>query len=171
MNRWTRKLHRWGALITAIPLLLVIVSGLMLQLKKQVPWVQPPTKKGIAPREIPQQSFQDLLNVAKTEHSSVQDWSDIDRLDVQVSKGIVKILTKDHWELQIDLRDGKVLSSKYRRSDFIEQLHDGSFLGDWAKLWIFFPNGLVLFGLWLTGAYLWYLPIASRRKKRARLAE
>ena len=38
LNWWTRKLHRWGALLTALPLLIVIVSGLLLQVKKQIPW-------------------------------------------------------------------------------------------------------------------------------------
>ena len=44
-NRWTRKLHRWGAIITLVPLLLVIISGLLLQVKKQVVWFsQRPSK-------------------------------------------------------------------------------------------------------------------------------
>ncbi|MFM8781457.1 MAG: serine hydrolase domain-containing protein, partial [Gemmatimonadota bacterium] len=37
-----------------------------------------------------------------------------------------------------------------------------------AKLGIFLPSGIVLFGLWLTGAYLWLLPYLTKRK-RARL--
>jgi uncharacterized iron-regulated membrane protein len=64
------------------------------------------------------------------------------------------------------LADGRILSSAYRRSDWIEQLHDGSFFGDWAKLWLFLPNGIVLLGLWITGAYLWYLPFYAKRKKQ-----
>ncbi len=46
MKWWVRKLHRWGALITVVPLVLVIVTGIILQVKKQVDWVQPPTQKG-----------------------------------------------------------------------------------------------------------------------------
>ena len=38
-----RKTHRWGAVLVAVPFLLVLVSGLLLQVKKQVPWVQPAT--------------------------------------------------------------------------------------------------------------------------------
>src|SRR5690606_22999750 len=37
----SRRLHRWGAVLAALPILLVIGSGLVLQVKKQVPWVQP----------------------------------------------------------------------------------------------------------------------------------
>jgi uncharacterized iron-regulated membrane protein len=56
----------------------------------------------------------------------------------------------------------------HRRSDWIEQLHDGSFFSETAKLFVFFPNGLILLGLWLTGAYLWWLPIGAKQKKESR---
>ena len=45
-QRVSRKLHTWAAFITALPFLLVIVTGLLLQLEKQVPWVKPPTAQG-----------------------------------------------------------------------------------------------------------------------------
>jgi uncharacterized iron-regulated membrane protein len=164
LNKWTRKLHRWGALLTFIPLLLVIVTGLLLQVKKEVPWVQPPTRKGSV--KEPRVAWETVLSVCQQEpQAGIESWEDISRLDIQPGKGIIKVQTAKHWELQLDLADGKLLSSNYRRSDWIEQLHDGSFFGDWAKLWLFLPNGLVLLGLWLTGAYLWYLPFYAKRKK------
>ena len=43
---WNRKLHRWGAIGVALPFLIVICSGLLLQLKKQIPWVQPHEQRG-----------------------------------------------------------------------------------------------------------------------------
>lgn len=171
LNWWTRKLHRWGALLTAIPLLLVIGSGLLLQVKKQVAWVQPPTIKGARQNELPEQSWDDILNAAAAvPEAEVSDWGDIDRLDVRPGKGIVKVQCVNRWELQIDLQTGEVLSSVYRRSDLIESLHDGSFFSDGAKLWVFLPNGLVLLGLWLTGAWLWYIPFRSRRKRKSKTA-
>ncbi|MFK7735970.1 MAG: PepSY domain-containing protein [Pirellulaceae bacterium] len=166
-NWWSRKLHRWGAILTALPLLLVILSGLLLQVKKQSDWVQPPTQRGIAKDVQPELAWPTLLDVAKSvPEAEVGDWSDIDRLDVRPGKGIVKLQSKNRWELQIDLQEGKLLSSKYRRSDIIESLHDGSFFSDAAKLWVFLPNGLVLLGLWLSGAWLWYLPLSRKRSKQ-----
>ncbi len=168
LNWWTRKLHRWGALLTALPLLIVIVSGLLLQVKKQIPWVQPPTIKG-AVKNAPSQSWDELLRVATTvEEAEVESWEDIDRIDVRPGKGIAKIQCANRWELQIDLDSGELLSSTYRRSDFIESLHDGSFFSDGAKLWVFLPNGIVLFGLWVSGVWLWYIPFAAKRKKKQR---
>jgi uncharacterized iron-regulated membrane protein len=145
------------------------VSGILLQVKKQSSWVQPPTQKGTS-TALPTLSWKSILDIAKQNpECNVSDWESIVRLDVQPSKGIVKVQTSTHWELQIDLQTGELLSKTIRRSDWIETLHDGTFFGEWAKLAVFLPNGIVLLILWITGAYLWYLPFYSRSRKRARL--
>lgn len=168
-NLWTRKLHRWGAILVAIPLLLVIASGLLLQVKKQIPWVQPATMRGSS--DSPAISFDEILAVAiATEACQVNSWKDIDRLDIQPQRSLVKVQCKNRWEIQLDLANGEILSSAYRRSDLIESLHDGTFFGDASKLAIFLPNGIVLLLLWFTGLYLWILPIWIRRRKAKKKA-
>lgn len=163
-KRWTRKIHRWGALVTFIPLTLVIVTGLLLQVKKQVAWVQPPTVRGSSDR--PEIGWQKILKaVQSVEQANVNSWNDVDRMDVRPGKGMVKVRAKNRWEVQVDLASGDVLASNYRRSDLIESLHDGSFFSEGAKLWVFLPNGIILFCLLVTGAYLWWMPIGARRNK------
>ena len=148
-------------------MILVIGSGLLLQVKKQVPWVQPPSQRGAEPGASPKLDWDDILRIASAdENAQIRSWEDVDRLDVRLDRGIVKVRSRTHWELQIDLSSEAVLSSTARNSDWIESLHDGSFFGDAAKLWLFLPNGLILFGLWFTGLYLWWLPWQSRRKKK-----
>ena len=170
LDRSTRKLHRWGAVLTLLPLLIVIVSGLLLQVKKQVSWIQPPTQTGSEGH--PQIDWKTILQtVSRNEASEVTSWGDIDRLDVRPGRGLVKVQCKNKLEVQIDLVTGEELSSAVRRSDLIESLHDGSFFHDSAKLWIFLPSGLILLGLWFTGAYLWWLPIRARFNKKRRMAE
>ena len=162
---WTRKLHRWGAVLTAIPLALVIVSGLLLQIKKEVPWVQPPTQRGQS--NALNVGWEQILASAKTDtNAKIESWQDIDRLDVRPSKGLIKVRCENGWELQLDSFDGKILSSAFRRSDFIESLHDGSFFTNTVKLCVFLPNGIVLFLLWLSGIYLWLMPVIAKYKKR-----
>jgi len=171
LNWWARKLHRWGAIVCTIPLLLVAATGLLLQIKKQIEWIQPPTRKGASADETPRQSWSEVLEMARAvEAAEVEDWKDIERLDVRPGKGVVKVRCKNRWELQIDLQSGDVLSSTYRRSDLIESLHDGSFFTESAKVWIFLPNGIILVGLWVTGVWLWYVPLRNRRKKKQRAA-
>lgn len=163
----TRRIHRWGAIAIGLPLVLVIGSGLLLQVKKQFPWVQPTEQRTAVP--TPGVPWDVILAAAKAmPQAGVTGWEDIDRVDVRPGKGILKVITHSRWEAQLALADGAVLQVAYRRSDLIEQLHDGSFFGDAAKLWIFLPSGIVLFALWATGLYLWVLPWLTKRK-RARL--
>jgi uncharacterized iron-regulated membrane protein len=170
-NRDIRRVHRWGAFLFLIPLALVIVSGLLLQVKKQFTWVQPPTMKGANPKGQPEQNWERIFSVSQSiPEAEIETWADVERLDVRIDKGIVKILAKNRWEIQMDLQSGDVLHSAYRRSDLIESLHDGTFFGEWAKLGIFLPNGIALAILWITGVYLWYLPYRSRRRKKVRRA-
>jgi uncharacterized iron-regulated membrane protein len=164
----SRKFHRWGAIAIGLPLLLVIGSGLLLQVKKQVTWVQPHEHRTEV--AVPAMGWDVILAAAKAvPQAGVQGWEDIDRLDVRPGKGILKIITTNRWEVQMHLGTGEVLLVESRRSDLLAALHDGSFFGDPAKLWIFLPSGVVLFVLWLTGLYLWMLPYLTKRK-RARLA-
>lgn len=163
----SRRFHRWGAIGIALPLLLVIGSGILLQVKKQVPWVQPAERRTAV--SAPGMDWNVILAAAQNfPQAEVTGWEDIDRLDVRPGKGILKVVTKNRWELQLALADGALLQTAYRRSDFIETLHDGSFFGAVAKLGIFLPAGIVLFVLWLSGIYLWWLPYRTRRR-RARL--
>jgi hypothetical protein len=100
--------------------------------------------------------------------AQVASWDDIDRLDVRPGKGLVKVTANNRWEVQVDLGTGAVLQAAYRRSDLIEQLHDGSWFHDAAKLWIFLPSGVIVLGLWGTGMYLYVLPYLARAQKKQR---
>lgn len=165
LNRWSRKLHRWGAILTIVPVFLVIVTGLLLQVKKEVQWVQPPTMRG-GPG-VATVDWEAILSATQQiPEANVSTWADIDRLDVRPDRSLIKIQCRNRWEVQIDWSTGEVLHSAYRRSDWIETLHDGSFFGEISKYYVFLPSGLILLGLWLSGAYLWYLPIHVRRNKR-----
>lgn len=165
-----RKIHKWGSIIIAIPFLVVLVTGLVLQLKKEVAWIQPSTQKGIT--TVPSISFDEILSISKTVvEAEITTWDDIDRLDVRPGKGVVKIRANNHWEIQIDTETGAILQTEYRRSDIIEAMHDGSWFHDAAKLWVFLPNGVIVTILWITGIYLFFVPILNKRRNRKRLQE
>lgn len=160
-----RKTHRWGAVLVAAPFLLVLVSGILLQLKKELTWVQPATKKGRG--KEPTLPMGELLAVVKDRREAgVSSWADIDRLDIRPKDGVVKVQCKNGYEVQVDFQTGDVLQAEYRRSDLIESLHDGSWFGDPVKLWVFLPAAGVVLGLWFTGIYLFVLPYAVRWRRR-----
>jgi len=163
--KWNRKVHRWGAVIAALPLLVIMASGVVLQLKRESAWIQPPTQQGTGTELL--LPWDQVLEVTKgVPEAGVESWADIDRLDVRPSKGMLKVRCKNRWEVQIDTSSGKVLSSTLRRSDWIESIHDGSWFHDSFKLWVFLPTGLILCGLWVTGVYLWLLPHLVRRRRK-----
>ena len=97
-----------------------------------------------------------------------QFWEDIDRLDVRPEKGMLKVRSKNRWEIQLDTATGQILQVALRRSDLIESLHDGSFFSNRIKMIVFLPTALVLVVLWGTGVYLFFLPQLAKRKKRLR---
>ncbi len=163
---WSRKLHRWGTMVVAVPLLVIIVSGVILQWKKQFDWIQPPTQRG-ASADAPLISFEQILEAARTaEPADIRTWEDVDRLDVRPGKGIAKVTARENgWEVQVDLQTAQVMHVAQRRSDFIEAIHDGSWFHERAKLWVFFPVTMITLVLLLTGVYLFYLPYKTRRKR------
>jgi uncharacterized iron-regulated membrane protein len=162
-----RKVHYWLSLVVALPALVIIATGLLLQLKKEVPWVQPPEQRGSG--KEPTIALAQVLYIAqRTPKAEVRTWADISRVDIRPSRGMLKVVTKSSYEIQIDTQNGKVLQVAYRRSDLIESIHDGSWFDDWVKLWIFLPAGIILLVLWLTGVYLFWLPIVVRRRRKPR---
>ena len=166
-QRVFRRLHYWGAAIAGLPVLAIICTGLLLQLKKQLSWVQPTEVRGSA--GAPTITYNGLLELARgVPAAQVRTWSDIARIEGRPEKGLVKLISTNYHEIQIDVVSGAVLSAAPRRSDPIESIHGGSFFHPSAKLWLFFPAAVILLGLWCTGLYLFLLPFLSRRRRRRR---
>lgn len=170
-NVLNRKVHYWASVIIAIPLGVILVTGVLLQMKKQWTWVQPAEQRGTG--KVPTLSLNDILERVKTvPEVNVKGWEDVNRLDVRPSRGMVKVWLMNNWEVQVDLTTGAILQTAYRRSDWIESIHDGSvFAGDWTKLGLFLPTGVTLFGLWLTGLWMWWIPFSRKRGVRRRREE
>jgi uncharacterized iron-regulated membrane protein len=163
-NVLNRKVHYWVGFGAAVPLLVMIASGLLLQGKKQFTWVQPPEVRGTG--TTPAIDLEAILAAVKTVPAmNVQSWDDVNRLDVRIGRGMVKVWLMNGYEVQVDLGTGRVLQTAYRRSDLIESIHDGSFFGgDWVKLGLFLPAGIALLVLWLGGLWMWWVPFSAKRR-------
>ena len=138
MNRLLRRIHYWGTLLIALPLLVVISTGVLLQIKKQWGWVQPVEQKGAAKlSEIkldadksqagkPALDFATMLQrLQECQSAKIESWDDVQRIDIRPSKGVAKFSVRGGWEVQLDLSDGQILQEAIRRSDWIESMHDG----------------------------------------------
>jgi hypothetical protein len=148
-------------------MLVLIGSGLLLQMKKHWHWVQP--KEGQGTGTVPVLDLEGILErVKRIPEMRVESWADVNRLDVRPGKGVVKVWLHNGHEVQVDLGTGEILQTAYRRSDLIESIHDGSFFGgNWTKLGVFLPTGMVLLGLWATGLWMFWQPIAARKRRAA----
>ena len=169
-NVLNRKVHYWASAIVAIPALVLIGSGLLLQSKKHWSWVQPAELRGTG--TTPSIDLEGILASVKTVPGmDVRSWDDVNRLDVRPGRGVAKVWLQSGYEVQVDLGNGRVLQTAYRRSDLIEAIHDGSFFGgDWTKLGLFLPTGITIFLLWCTGLWMWWVPFAAKRKNRQKQA-
>lgn len=83
------------------------------------------------------------------------------------------VFNDDYWEIQLDGTSGKVLLIARRRSDFIENIHDGTILDvifgtedGQLKLTYTTIMGLSLITLTVTGFWLYYGPKRLRELKK-----
>jgi uncharacterized iron-regulated membrane protein len=166
-----RKLHYWLSLWLALPMALIAVTGLLLQFKKSLPWVQPPEQR----RELllPLAEWPQLLRAAKTDTSlGIESWDDIERVELRPSKGLIKLVAGNGREAQFDAHSGELLQVATRRSDTIEALHDGSYFGDVVKFGWFATSALGLLLATLSGIWLFVEPyLAKARRRRGRRRE
>ena len=164
VRKLNKTVHRWAGIVAAIPVIIILVTGILLLLKKDVAWIQPPSQKGSS-QEL-KLSFEQVLDiVSKVPNVNLKSWKDINRLDVRPKKGLIKVRGNNGWEVQLDSKTGEVLQVAERRSDFIESIHDGSYFHNTVKLGVFLPVAILLLAIWGTGLYLFLFPYMSRKKR------
>lgn len=175
-TRWHRKIHRYFAIASFFFLLMISATGLLLTWKKNSGgYLLAASHKGSSTDLSQWLSFDTLHKIAiVTLRDSISaDLSPkLHRMDVRPDKGMVKFTFEDHyWAIQVDGATGNVLHLEKRRADFIEHLHDGSFLDKWTggffKLGYGTFVGLSLLLLTITGFYLWINPRRIRKNKES----
>jgi hypothetical protein len=173
-----RKIHRTLGAFLFLFFFIVAITGLTLGWKKNSNgWILPATMKGSATNLDNWKTTKELLRISDSLLINKVDKSlstQLDRIDIRKDKGIVKFLYIDnYWEIQLDGQSGNVLQISQRRSDFFEDIHDGSFLdryfktdGEPIKLIYTSIMGISLFLFTVTGCWLWLGPKFIRNKKR-----
>lgn len=164
-----RKIHYWISIVLFLPLLVISVTGALLQLKKHIAWVQP-TEQRAASGE-PDLSLTGLVELAGRSHPGLTRWSDAARIEIRPQRNLAKVVGEDGVEVQIDLGRGVVLQVAERRSDWLESLHDGSWFGALVKFGWFLPTAILLLLSTLTGLVLFLLPYVRRGMRERRLIQ
>lgn len=174
--RALRWIHRKIAIALFTFFLLISITGVLLGLKKNTGLLAP-TQTGASgdlSTWLPIDSLTKLAIAYLRDSVSPDLSTDLDRIDIRPGKGIAKFIFKGHYNgVQLDGTTGGLLLIEKRKSDFIEDLHDGSILDDLfdlgdepVKVGYTVIMGISLLMLVLTGFWLWYGPKKLRKSRR-----
>ncbi|MDC6388141.1 PepSY domain-containing protein [Maribacter sp. PR1] len=174
-----RKLHRTTGALLFFFFLFVSITGLLLGWKKNSNGViLADTEQGTSAELaewLPLEKLKTNAQIIFRDSISNQLSPDIDRIDVRPDKGVVKFSFKNnYYGIQLDGATGTILKIEQRRSDFIEQVHDGSILDQYLgttdgqiKLFYTTVMGLALLLFTVTGFWLWYGPKRMKRMSKS----
>ncbi|HOI49666.1 MAG TPA: PepSY-associated TM helix domain-containing protein [Prolixibacteraceae bacterium] len=176
--RLTRKIHRTTGMLLFICFFFISATGLLLGWKKHSGGL-------ILPRSYQGSStnLADWLPVDSLHQNACRflrekfgaDFStELERIDIRPDKGMVKfVFAANYTGLQLDGATGQLLHLEHRRSDLIENIHDGSILDRYfntgngqIKLIYTSVTGIALLLFTGTGFWLWYGPKKLRRTRK-----
>ncbi len=159
-SRWTFFTHLWLGILATGVILLVSITGILLNHKRPL---------GLMPDvdHKPSGSFESALplaELARRAEAAVGPEvaaAGIDRMDVRPGDGLVKVRFDNRTvlEVDVDLNTGRVLHVGERNDVFLEKLHSGEIFGDgWVLLTDACAVALTI--LLLSGYWLWLFPRA-----------
>jgi uncharacterized iron-regulated membrane protein len=149
-----RKYHRVVALIFTLPLILVGITGLVLQLRNQLEVIQP---KAISAELSTDTNFITLEKILQS-----HDGEQIDQIIYKPGKKNLSIRMKDGMEVQIHPQSGEVLKKAMRMTNVLIDFHQGTWLGSIGQYFIHFPAGLAFVFLIISGIMIY----PFRRKQK-----
>ncbi|HEU4628298.1 MAG TPA: PepSY-associated TM helix domain-containing protein [Gemmatimonadaceae bacterium] len=154
--------HLWLGVLFTVVLLVVGVTGILLNHKRGLGLMPDVTNPSPAPlaASLP---LAELATRARAA-AGVSEAEPIDRMDVRPDDGYVKVRFDDPaWtEVTLDLSTGRALHVGPRSDVFMEQLHSGELLG---KRWVLLTDAaaVALVVLLVSGYWLWLAPRWRRR--------
>ncbi len=174
--RISRKIHRTTGILLFVFFFFISVTGILLGWKKHSGGLilsksytgTSTNLKDWLPIDVLHENACNILHDSVSSELSL----DLERIDIRKDKGMVKFVFVDHfWGIQLDGATGKLLHIERRKSDFIENIHDGSVLDNYfgtsnkqIKLVYTTVMGVALLIFTITGFWLWYGPKRMRRK-------
>lgn len=168
--RIARKVHRTTGAMLFVFFFLLACTGLLLGWKKHSGGViLPKSYEGISTNKedwLPIHELHKKAIQVMTEHAPPGISHELDRIDIRPDKGMVKfVFVEGYWGVQLDCTTGQLLHLERRRSDFIENVHDGSYfdylLGtNYGQIKLVYTSimGTALLIFTITGFWLWYGP-------------
>lgn len=169
-NRW---LHLFGGLGVAVLVLLLSVTGVLLNHKRELGFMEEPFRSvDYEPQRREPMGLRRIaaLGIEGAGEPQIDAMKDIRFIDFRPSMGYAKVRFKNEnsTEVIVNAYEGDVIQLSDRRDFFLERLHGGDKLGGlWGRRLID-ASGVVLILLTLNGLHLWIWPVWSGRSRAAR---
>jgi uncharacterized iron-regulated membrane protein len=148
-----KKWHRIVALMITIPLILIVASGLILQLRNQFESIQPKALSSTLEPNFPLLSLDQVIGSLGGKN--------IDQIIYRPSKGNLSIRMKDGMDIQIHPQTGEILKRAPRRTNFLIDLHQGTWIGSFGQYFIYLPASVGLAFLIVSGIAIY--PFKKRK--------
>ncbi len=142
--KW-RKWHAFFGLIAALPLIATAITGILLQLRSKVEWIQP------SPVTLTLEEGKPFLRI---EELMAKFPGQVEGLSLRPGKGGFSLRLKNGNEVQLHPQTGEVLKDSPRRSTLLIKIHEGSWMGAFGSLGIHFASGLILVFLIISGIFI-----------------
>lgn len=179
MLRDFRKVHRLTGALLFVFFFVISVTGLLLGWKKHSGGII--LAKTYTGTSTNLKDFLPIDSLTANAYRAIRDsigtteTLTLDRIDVRPDKGTVKfVFVEKYLGVQVDAATGNILHVETRRSDFVENLHDGSILdrifGTGGVLKVIYSTimGVALLIFTITGFWLWYGPKQMKKEKPVR---
>ncbi len=143
-----RKWHRYVGVIIAAPLLFITITGIFLQFRSNLNWIQP---KAAMVDFNPNHTLLTLNEITKN-----YDPKTVEQVIYKPSNGVLTIRLKDGLEIQKHPESGVILQESVRRTSLLIDLHQGSIKDSFfLRYFIFIPVGFGLFFLIISGMIIY----------------
>jgi uncharacterized iron-regulated membrane protein len=179
-----REWHSWGGLFLSFFILVVAVTGILLNHKDLFfHRTNTPARSGLLTTATDltslNVSFPQALQLAREHYGD----ESLEKIELKDDGGALtyKVAKGDGEEIRIDAvtgavttKYGKVLSgsgeNQLNWGKIVDDLHTGRIFGAAGKLTVDFTSGVIIL-LTLTGIYLWVVPWLRKRENRRRRAD
>lgn len=150
--KW-RKWHAFFGLLAALPLIVTALTGVLLQLRSKIEWIQP------SPVAVTLEEGKPFLRI---EEVLAKFPDQVEGLGLRPGKGGFSLRLKNGNDVQVHPQTGEILKDSPRRSTLLIKIHEGSWMGPVGSLGIHFVSGLILVFLVISGIFIFPW---KRRKK------
>lgn len=160
LAKWAFHVHLWVGVVVGALLLVVSITGVLLNHKRALGLMPGVEHTPGAPFEEARR-LPDLVRAAEEGAGPAVASAGVDRMDVRPDDGLVKVRFRDRsvTEVTVDLATGRVLDVGARNDVFLEKLHSGEIFGG---RWVLLSDLAAVAAMLLVGSglVLWLSPKA-----------